>query len=251
MLILPGNLAFFLFLSLIPVITLIGIIASTFSLSTDTLINFVNQNLPGGVIDVLLPFIDGSHVNATNILFILAGFGIASNGPDSLITAANILYKVENNDYITRRIKALFMTFILVLLIIFILVFLAFGNVILDWLSNFEFLKTFILNNYTIITVLKYLIAFIFILFLIKILYTLAPNKKIKSKYVNKGAIFSTIMIMLVTVIYSFYVTNFAHYDIMYGSLASLAILLFLIYLIAYILVLGIAINYDSIKEIG
>lgn len=50
---------------------------------------------------------------------------------------------------------------------------------------------------------------------------------------------------MFVTSLYSFYVANIAHYDIMYGSLANLAVLIFLIYLISYILVIGIAINHN------
>lgn len=245
MLILPGNLAFFLFLSLIPSITLIGVITSLFSLSTDTLINFLNINLPSGVSDILLPFVNATSLNASTIFLIVLGFYLSSNGSDSLIIASNILYKVRNENYIFRRIKALFMSFWLILLIIFILIFLAFGNFILSWLVNFSSIFNFIVDNYYVIMILKYFIAFIFILFVIKILYTMAPNINIKSKSVNKGAIFSTITIMFVTSLYSFYVANIAHYDIMYGSLANLAVLIFLIYLISYILVIGIAINHN------
>lgn len=250
MLILPGNLAFFLFMSLVPIINLIGLIASSFSLSTGVLVEFISSNLPSGVVDILIPFIDGSNLTTANIIFVVIGFYVASNGPDSLITASNILYKLDNDVYIFRRTKALFMTFWLVLLIVFVLVFLGFGNLILSWLLNLNVLGGFISKNYEIITILKYLIAFLFIFFLIKILYTLAPNKNIKSKYMNKGAFFSTISIMLVTAIYSFYVTNIAHYDVMYGSLANLTILVFFLYLISYILVLGIAINYNYNSKI-
>ena len=46
MLILPANLAFFLVLSVIPIIVLIGLIASTFSISLDSVIEFLSMNLP-------------------------------------------------------------------------------------------------------------------------------------------------------------------------------------------------------------
>lgn len=252
MLILPGNLAFFLFLSLIPIITLIGLLASWFSLSTGSLIELVTVNLPAGVSDILLPFIDGTNINAGNILFILVCFFLASNGTDSLIKASNLLYKVPNQNYIFRRVKALFMTFWLMLLIVVILLVLAFGNVILAWLLKFEVLGNFIMSNYLIITILKYLITFVFAFIIIKILYTMAPDVKMKSKYTNRGALFSTVVIILVTAIYSFYVSNIVDYNIMYGSLANLAILMFLIYLISYIIVLGIAINnkcYENITD--
>lgn len=245
MLILPGNIAFFLFLSLIPIISLIGVIASLFSLSTNVIVNFINSSLPIETTNILIPFIDGSNLNTGNVLLIIGGFFIASNGADALIIAANTLYKVNNEFYIARKVKALFMTFWLMLLFIVVLVVLAFGNLILSWLLKIEPLGNFILNNYIIIAPLKYFIAFSFILFTIKILYTMAPNKNIKSKTVNRGSVFCTVMIMLVTSVYSFYVTNIAHYDLMYGSLASLAALMFLIYLISCLLVLGMSINYN------
>ena len=99
MLILPGNLAFFLVMSLFPIISFFGIIASLFSLSTDILVNAVNDFLPTSVSSILIPFIDGSNLSANNIFFTLTGFYLSSNGPDSLIVASNLLYKTENKNY--------------------------------------------------------------------------------------------------------------------------------------------------------
>ena len=165
LLILPGNIAFFLLLSLIPIVTLIGVLASLFSLSTGTLVDFISSSLPNGVAGILIPFVDGSNLSTSNVVFVILGFYLSSNGPDSLIIASIILYKLDNQVYVLRRIKALFMTFWLVILIVFILVFLAFGNLILDWLLNFEFWGYFITSNYLFIIVLKYVIAFFFVLF--------------------------------------------------------------------------------------
>jgi len=254
MLILPGNLAFFLVMSLVPIVTLFGIIASLFSLSTDTLVNLVSNFFPSDVVDILLPFIDGSNLSANNIMLTVIGFYLSSNGPDSLIVASNMLYQSENGNYIFRKVKSLVMTFFMVILFIFILLFLAFGNLIIGWLSHFEVIGNFIANSYAFIVIFKFFIAFGFIFIILKILYTLAPNKKIKSKYVNKGSFVATLLILLVTSIYSFYVTNIARYDIIYGSLSNIIILIFLIYIISYIITLGIAINsnyynMDSIEN--
>lgn len=245
MLILPGNLAFFLLLSLFPIITFIGLIASTFSLPVDSVIAGANQVLPSGVVDILIPFLSNNSFNTGNIIFVIVGFYLASNGPDSIITASNILYQTDHKSYLFRRIKALFMTFWLILLVIIILVFLAFGSFILTKILNFGALGEFIQTHYVIITFWKLLIAFFTIFITIKIIYTMAPDKKFKSKYVNKGALFTTVMIILVTTIYSFYVTHIAHYDVIYGSVANIAILIMLVYIISYIIVLGIAINHN------
>ena len=248
MLILPGNLAFYLILSLPPIISLFGIISSFFNLSTESISSFVGNIIPREVVEILSSFSNGSGLETANIIFVITGFYIASNGSDSLIVASNTLYKKENKNYVFRRIKAIFMTFWLILLFIIVLVFMAFGSFILTKLLSFTVLGSFIINNYFIITLLKILLSFIITFMTIKILYTMAPDTKIKSHYVNYGAFFSTVAIMLVTGIYSFYVTNFAHYDVLYGSLANIAILMLLIYFISYIIVLGIAINHNYYK---
>lgn len=251
MLILPGNLAFFLVLSLAPIITLFGMITSMLSLSVDSIVNFFNNVLPSSITDILVSFLNNSELNTGNILFLIVGFYVASNGTDSLITAANILYKSDHENYIKRKIKAVLMNFWLIILFIVILILLAFGSFILTKLLSFSVIGKFIANNYALITIIKLIVAFIFIFITIKIIYTMAPNKKIKSKYVNLGALFATLSIMVVTSVYSFYVTNIAHYDVIYGSLATIAILMLLIYFISYIIVLGMAINnkYYKITE--
>ena len=241
--ILPGNLAFFLILSLAPLVSLFGMVASLFSLSITSVINYISNVFPKEAVDIILPFFDG--VNVTNILFVIIGLYVASNASDSLITASNMLYKIKSKNYIYRRIKSLFMTFWLLILFVVTLIVLAFGSFILTKLSEFGILGEFIATNYLIILIVKTLVAFVIIFLIIKILYTLAPDQKIKSKYVNYGSLFATISIILVSTFYSFYVNNIAHYDIIYGSLANIAILMLLIYFISYIIVLGIAINHN------
>lgn len=241
--ILPGHLAFFLVLSVIPIITLIGFVASSFSISLDSIIESMQKSLPKEVMEIILPFISGKGVDISIGISMLTIFIIASNGAHSIIIATNTLYKIENSDYLKGRIKALFMTVILVFLFIFVVVVLAFGNNILSFILDLNILKGISDNIYHIFRFAKWPIAYIFILFFLKILFTMAPDKKIPSKYVNKGVQFTTLGWMVVTAIYSFYISNFANYDIFYGGLSNVIILMMWIYILAYILVLGIAIN--------
>jgi len=241
MLILPGNLAFYLILSLIPIISLMGILAASFNLSITSLMGYFNNILPTEVINIILENLNNSGLATASIVFFLIGFYTASNGSYSLIIASNIVYKNDNKNYIKRKIKALVMTIFILVLFIIILIVLAFGSFILTKLLNFGFIGKFIHNNYLIITILKFVISFLIIFLTIKIIYTISCGTK--SKYVNRGSLFATIAIILITTLYSYYVTNLAHYDIIYGSLSSIAILMFLIYIISYVLVLGIAIN--------
>lgn len=54
--ILPGNIAFFLILSIMPIITLIGIIGSFFSLSMGDVITFLEELIPNDVSTLLYHF---------------------------------------------------------------------------------------------------------------------------------------------------------------------------------------------------
>ena len=84
------------------------------------------------------------------------------------------------------------------------------------------------------------------IYFNVKLIYTIAPDWKILSKHTTKGAIFTTISWIVVVQIYSYWVSNFSNYDIFYGSLSNIVVLMLLMYIISYILVIGIAINVRS-----
>ena len=91
--------------------------------------------------------------------------------------------------------------------------------------------------------ILKWPVAIIFIFFLIKVIYTIAPDKRIPSKYMNRGALFSTVGIIVSSVIYSYYANNIADYTYIYGNLANIIVLMIMVYVIAYFIVVGIAMN--------
>ena len=135
--ILPGNIAFFIMLSIVPAITLAGVIGVHFTDSFSQVINFINLTLPKGVSSILLSFLENAVVKNYNVfVYLLLGFIIASNGANSIIIASNTLYDVENKNYVFRRIKAFFLTIMLMLLFIFILIGLAFSNVIYRTLAD-------------------------------------------------------------------------------------------------------------------
>jgi membrane protein len=86
--------------------------------------------------------------------------------------------------------------------------------------------------------------------FLIKLIYIIAPDGKIKSKYVNVGALFTTVSWLLSTVIFSFYLNHIARFDLVYGNIANIAILLIWLYVISFVFVVGICINKEYV-DIG
>ena len=248
--ILPGQLAFFLLLSIVPLFAVIAVVAGEFSLSIESLIKVINENLPKEVADFISTIIGGKNISMNIVIFCVSGFILASNGPHSMIIASNILYKVKNKDAITRRIKAILMTVLLVMLFIFVLVVPAFGDkiiaLIIEFIPNIQIGQAINMGY----NILKYPTSLLIIYFYIKILYTMAPDTTIKSRETTTGAIFTTIGWIITTEIYSFYVSYFIRYNLLYGSVANLIILFLWIYLLSYIFVLGMALNASSKEEI-
>lgn len=241
--VLPGTIAFFLFMSIVPIIMLGAFIFSKFSFELINVFDIFKEMIPSDVYKLLAPIISNIEFGNLSGWYIILGLVLASNGTHSIVLASNKLYGIENKSYIYRRIKALIMILAASTVFFFILFVLGFGNSILKFVLSLEIFNEIGNTIYNIFIILKWPIAFVVIAILIKVLYTLAPDRKIPSKYVDRGAIFTTIGWIIATAIYSYYATNVANYDLIYGSLSSIMVLLIWVYVMSYILVLGIAIN--------
>lgn len=247
--VLPGNIAFFLVLSIFPIITLCGFLASFFNVSVSSVVNLMSDVLPNEVNSLLVPYIVGNGMDFHVGFSIITGYIVASNGAHSIIVSCNTLYGLEHSSYLRRRIKSLFITILLVMLFVFTLFVLAFGNSILKFILSLNFFGSFGDTIYYIFLLLKWPIAIIFIFIMIKLIFTIAPDSIIKSRYTTRGAFFTSISWLVSTFVYSYYVQYFSHYDIFYGSLSNIIVMMMWIYILAYSLVIGIVINVQSYKD--
>ena len=244
--ILPGQLAFFLLLSIIPLFAVIGVVGAKFSISAEGLLDAISSNVPEEVYDFIKDITSGRSININIVIFYISTFILASNGPDSMIVGSNLLYNIKDKGFLNRRIKALIMTVILVILFLFVLAVPAFGDQIVRLITD-AIPSTKVDNTIvTFYSILKYPVSLLIIFFFIKLLYTIAPDKTIKSKNTTAGAMLTTVGWIIATEIYSFYVKDFAGYNLLYGSLSNLIILFLWIYLLSYIFVLGMALNATS-----
>ena len=250
MLILPGHLAFYFVLSVVPIITIIFFVATSFNLSLNVITNFIETNFSKEVLDIVYPILDNTGFTLGNIIFLCIAFFLASNGFDSIIVASNAIFNINNSRYIKRRIKAMIMTLLMVLLFTFILIVPLFGETILNILMNFTNEDNLLINAFDVLyPVLNLPITFLVVFVFIKLVYTIAPDEDIPSKYVNKGTIFTTLCWILITYVYSYYIKNFAHFNTYYGGLSTIVILMLWFYLMAYVFVVGLAFNHINVEE--
>lgn len=244
--ILPGHLAFSFVISIVPTLTILTYVASIFHFDLAFISDFITQSFSSEFADMLLGTNMVVSADFNFFLTLIVAYIIASNGAASVIASSNMIYGIKNSKFLKRRLKSLVMILIIILLFVFLLIFSVFGNKIIEMLQIMDISDKIITNITLIISVLKGPISWFIIFFFIKIIFTMAPDKKIQSNEVNKGAIFTTVGFVLITYLYSLYTTHFANYDVFYGNLASIVVLMIWLYLLSYIFMIGLALNYRS-----
>ena len=212
----------------------------------EPIVDTLGKIIPENVMQIILPFVENSHITGNVLFFMIVGFILVSNGTYSIIITSNELYSIKNDDYIKDRVKAFFMIILLMFLFIFIFLVFAYGNTIIEKLMSLEALSSINNHIYFVFVLLKWPIAFILIFWILKIIYTISPDEKISSKFMNKGALFTTVGWIVTTAVYSYYVSNIANYTLFYGSIAGIIVMMIWIYILTYIFVMGIAINADE-----
>ena len=241
--ILPGNLAYAFFLAVIPIVSIIFYILMSFNLPMELLSDFITDVFPKNVANVIEPVFT-NQIPANQFLTLCLSIIVITNGCNSIIIASNTIFQFENASWIKRMVKALFLSVILILLIAFIMIIPLFGKSIINLIGLFTTVieKHRVLVN-TLYTILQIPVSLVVMFFIIKLIYVVAPDEKVKGKYVNRGAFFTTVSWLIVTVIFSYYINNIARYNLVYGNLANIVILLFWFYILAYIFVAGLYLN--------
>ena len=199
--------------------------------------------------NMLTPIITSTKITPAFFITLAFGYFIASNGMSSMIIASNTIYGIKDSGFFKRRFKALVMELVIVILFLFLLVVPLLGNSIIDMLHYFNLDAN---TTEVVVSILKFLkgpFSWLVIFIFVKLLYTMAPDKRIPSRNVNVGAVFTTIGWVLATMIYSYYINHYANYSIFYGALANIVILMLWVYLLSYVFVLGLAMNYDEELE--
>lgn len=241
--ILPGSLAYSFFLSIIPIISIIFYLLTSLNLPMNAVNNFLVDNLPKSIVTVIQPVFN-NEIPMNQFVTLCLSILVITNGCNSIIIASNTIFGFENQSYIRRLVKSLFLALILIVLIAFIMIVPLFGRSIINLIGLFT---TFIERHKamidTIYTILQIPVSLIIIFFTVKLIYVVAPDEKVKGKYVNRGALFTTISWLVVTIVFSYYINNYARYNLVYGNLANIVILLFWFYILAYIFVIGIYLN--------
>ena len=247
--ILPGNIAFNIVLAFFPFLILIVLIASSFSIDIEKVIELLENVLPVSSSELVIDVISGKGFDKNVGFFVFIGLLVATNGTFSIITASNTLYNVKKSDAINDRIKSVLLLFIIVILFMFLIIVPLFGERILALLQNVEVLNRIIDNLIVVFKIIQWPISCLIVYFNIKLIYTIAPSVSVESRTTSNGAMFTTIIWIVSTFIFKYYLLYFAKYDIIYGNLSAIIVLIIWLYLLSYVFVFGMAMNASKVTK--
>lgn len=167
---------------------------------------------------------------------------LTSNGVMAMMSSFDKAYDhYKKRNAITSRLVALQITFLLIILFIFSLALIVLGQDILA----FVFDVLHIQNKFThfLFNFLRYVLILLMIFFGISLIYYYGPATKKKYKFISTGATVATVLSVLVSVGFSFWVSNFNKLNVIFGSIGTIMLLMIWLNLNAFVLLIGYEIN--------
>lgn len=210
-----------------------------------------NENTYGLVANFLNDFLNTPRSGLLSFGFVVAVF-YASNAIMAIMRSFNMsLHQYKERGFLKERWTAIKLTTVLILLIIATITLIVFQGEFFRYVMDHLDITNYYLRQ--IIYSVKSLIIVLLVLYSIGIIYKYAPAIHKRWKLASPGAIFATFLFILTSALFSYYVNNFGAYNKVYGSIGTVLILMFLIYINSLILLIGYELNVciHSLKAIS
>lgn len=240
---LSAQLAYYFLLSLFPFL-IFALTLLHYFFTSDDVLGMIKTFVPPQSFDLI-------RTNLKSVLDVQRGgllsFGIlftiwtASNALNAMIRALNKAYSVkETRSFIISRGIAVLLTIGMIVVIVIALAMPVFGRLI----GDFVFSHLGLGSQFLVVwVVLRWLISFLIIVAVFSCLYFFAPNKKVYFQDVLFGAVVAAVGWQVISLGFSYYVSNFGNYRAIYGSLGGVIVLMIWFYLTALIIIIGGEIN--------
>lgn len=230
--------------TLIPFIPIDNFQVELLSLIKDIIPRNAFELVEGTLIDVVTRKSSG----LLSFGFVAAIF-FSHNGISSLIDAFNATYHtIESRGFFAQHLVSFILTIVLALLTMVAVSLIFFGQLGLNFLVE----KHWIQVNFTYYLIVygRWLVTIALVFFSVSLLYYMAPAKREKFTFISLGSIMATLLIMLTSLGFSYFVNNFGQYNTLYGSIGSILALMAWMYFNALVLMVGFELN-ASIKSAG
>lgn len=225
----------------------------------DILQEVMPDNVHAAVDQIIIDVVRHGRKGLLSIGFLSALY-FSTNGVNSMITAFNkSLFVKESRTWIQQRLVSLVLTLILSFLILIAVNLIILSEVAIAKLRKLHLIE----RSWTVdlLTIGQWAVILALFFFTISFIYYLGPARKSKWRFFSAGSVFATVLSLLASLGFSFFVSNFGKYNQLYGSIGTLIVVMGWINMNSLALIVGFELNasidhacgqrvYDEVKEL-
>lgn len=243
-----AQIAYYFFMASVPTLVVLSEVLGFFDVSLGFVKAWLQMHMESKMSELLTNILNASSVGVGNVLLIILALWAASALEFSLARLNSYILTdgVYKFRFWTERIAAIPTALLTILTAAATIVIVIYSNVVFVGFSNkYQYAP------------MKYLLALrwplIFGAFFIVVLvnYYVIQCIKVPFASVLPGSVVSSLGILLITSVYSFYINRALNRNILYGSLSNIVGIMLWFYLIAWVLCIGMMFNkaWDIVME--
>ena len=202
----------------------------------------MHQIFPGRIEEDVISYIKNTIIpNTTSIskITIVLALFFATNGTFALIDGFNEYTDVKHHD-VKEFITAFFITIAFISVIFLALFGVYYAELVLKWFKPSYDISWFVENLSRIIGFISFPL---FYFFLLALFYWVGTVKITRFKQAVPGALLTTVLFVLTTYLFAIYARNFATYNVLYGSIGTMILLMVWVNVNVYLLLFGNELN--------
>ena len=206
-------------------------------------LSFVEKGVPPNTYEaiesILKDIMNTSYKSLLSSGFILSIF-LMTNGVNAILGG----FEMSTHITITRGFfRQYFIALAISITLSLILIITVASIVIFEIVIQKIMSQGFITDDVYLIEWGRYLFVILMILITTSILYKFGTSETKNISFISYGAMFTTLLIILTSYIFGIYVEKFARYNELYGSIGTLLVLMFYIWINCMVLLLGFELN--------
>lgn len=189
--------------------------------------------------EIFIDIASNPKAGLLSFVFVLSIF-LTANGVNAIFTSFEFSYHTKINRSLVRQyMVAVGVAFIIAVLLLLSVAITIYFIYLIEELKDIGLVGDAILWA----QIGRYVILLIMLFLGISILYYFGTKEAKASRFFSVGSVFTTLLIIITTYLFSFYIDNFSSYNKLYGSIGALLILMIYIWINSNIFLLGFELN--------
>lgn len=239
-----AHVVFFVMVSFFPFIMFFFTLLRYTPLSEENIARIIEIIVPGNLSQTVSQWVNEAYQQSSGTLLsitVITTLWSGSKGFMGITYGLDKVYTVKTQrNWLLKRLFSLFYTLSFAIILLISVIVLVYGNRILLTIDSFFSIEIpLVIGIFSLRSFVGFAIFFLFFF----LLYSFVPNRKTKIKEEIPGALFTSVLWILFSYLFSIYVDYFTNFSSIYGSLTYIVLLMLWLYVCMNILFIGALLN--------